>query len=176
MRARARTTRRPASTQGLRHELAELEQLLQDARAEAAQLSAQLTQAGAAEAAAREEAESAQMLAAAVRGAAAERAAELKVAQDTLRAMREEVNERWVGLKGWCNKDRVCVCASGCIRVCLLVPVYVQCASCTHGLQTTGICAQLLSFKMVKESRFLPTNLCNAPILDIPTQPPTPGQ
>lgn len=38
-----------------------------------------------------------QVMAAAARAGAEERAAELRVAQDTLRAMREEVNERWVG-------------------------------------------------------------------------------
>lgn len=84
--------------QALRAGAAELEQLLHDARAEAGQLAAQLSQAGAAESAAREEAEGAAVLAAAARGAADERAAELRVAQDTLRAMREEVNERWVRL------------------------------------------------------------------------------
>jgi hypothetical protein len=36
------------------------------------------------------------VLAASARGAADERAAELRVAQDSLKSMREECNERWV--------------------------------------------------------------------------------
>jgi hypothetical protein len=94
---RPRSAIRPRpNQQGLTAERAELEGLLQDARAEASQLSRQLSQAGDAEAAARDEAEAARVLAAAARAAAEERAAELRVAQDSLRAMREEVNERWV--------------------------------------------------------------------------------
>ena len=82
----------------LRGERAELEQLLHESHAEASQLASQLAQARADSAAACEEAEGARVRAAAARGAAEERAAELRVAQDTLRAMREEVNERWVGV------------------------------------------------------------------------------
>lgn len=41
-------------------------------------------------------AEEAQVLAAEAQAAADERAAELRVAQDSLRTMREECNERWV--------------------------------------------------------------------------------
>ncbi len=77
-------------------ERAELEQLLSDARAEAARLDAALSEARGSEAAAEEAAGALQVHAAAARAAAEERAAELRVAQDTLRAMREEVNERWV--------------------------------------------------------------------------------
>lgn len=45
---------------------------------------------------ARAAAEEAAVLAASVQAAADERAAELRVAQDSLKSMREECNERWV--------------------------------------------------------------------------------
>jgi hypothetical protein len=56
---------------------------------------------------ARTAAEEASVLAAAARAAADERAAELRVAQDSLRAMREECNERWVSNRLLC----CCSCA-----------------------------------------------------------------
>lgn len=75
---------------------AELEGLLSEARAAAAAAQSEAAAARSAEAVAREDADAAGVREAAARGAAEERAAELRVAQDTLRAMREEVNERWV--------------------------------------------------------------------------------
>lgn len=51
------------------------------------------------------------MLAATAQAAADERAAELRVAQDSLRSMREECNEHWVGVDDVKDCDLCCVAA-----------------------------------------------------------------
>eukprot|EP00775_Hariotina_reticulata_P005126 gene5126-5366_t len=80
----------------LQQQQSDLEAALQQERESLAALQQELSQAQTAAADARTAAEEASVLAAHAQAAADERAAELRVAQESLRAMRGEVNEHWM--------------------------------------------------------------------------------
>lgn len=78
---------------------------------------------------AREEAGSTGLLAAQQAALAAEHAAQLAVAQDSLRAMRQEVNERWVS--SLTEADWFQICSAFGAHTCCLAPAATATPSST---------------------------------------------